>query len=198
VTAGENVQFTVGEIANFDTNDVTSDFTFASDNATDVVDAVTPGRIGFTIAGNRTVTATKISDRSVTLDAAVTVVGDAANPASLNLTAPDLTVNQFDTITLNIDLRDAYGNPLPTGAVVITSDQPTDQIIGNNVTFPHASPHVLTATLGRLSDSLRFEVSAAALASTGSETALPLGAAALLLLLLGATSLLWCRIAIRS
>lgn len=194
VTAGTPQQFTVGEIANFSTVDVTSDFSFASDNP---VDAFTGGQGTFTIAGDRTVTATKVSDSDVTLDAAVSVIADAAQPGSLELTAPDTTANQFETITLNVELEDVYGNPLPTSGVVITSDQPTDVIVGNTVTFPHASPHVLTATLGTLSDSLLIEVSPAALAATGTDPLLPAGLASLLLLL-GVGALLMRRRALSS
>jgi len=88
-------------------------------------------------------------------------------------------------------VRDAYGNQLPSTAVVVTSSVATDVIVGHTVTFPTASPHVITATLGGLSTSLTFQVTAAAvppaiagLASSGVTTG-GLGGVALVLLLGG-------------
>jgi hypothetical protein len=182
VTAGGSQQFLAGSLVNFGVSDETDDFTFTTDVASDTIGA--SGLLGFTEAGDHTVTATYNLDNSVVLESIVTILGAA--PADLELTASDLTVDQGGSVALTVVITDQFGNTLPATGVVITSDHPTDQIVGTNVTFPSASPHILTATLGALSASLLVTVNPAALAATGVDTSVPLGGAAALLLLGGA------------
>ena len=63
------------------------------------------------------------------------------------------------SITLSISGADAYGNVIDlTSQAVFTSDWAVDVIAGNTVTFPHASPHVITATVGSLTGTTTIEV----------------------------------------
>ena len=178
VTAGGSVHFAVEETPG--NTDVTADFTFTSDNAADIV---TDEVVDFTEAGTRTITATLDSDPTVTRTATITVA--AAAPATLTLIASDLSVDQGDTISLDITAEDAYGNDVPTTGVVVTSNYATDVIVGSTVRFPTASTHVITATLGGVSAQVSVAVAPAVanLPRAGTDSATPFGAAAILLLL---------------
>lgn len=71
-----------------------------------------------------------------------------------------ITAQQGTTIRVAATGTDAYGNELATpGDVVLTSSVASDEIHGDTVTFHHASPHVITATVGSVSASLTVEVS---------------------------------------
>lgn len=120
--------------------------------------------------------------------------------ASLTITPSATTVPVGGSVDLVIDAKDASGEPVDASGATITSSVPTDVIDGLTVTFPSASPHVLTATLDGVSASVTIEVTAAAtpagssgagassggarLAETGFDSA-PLTAALALLLVGG-------------
>lgn len=71
-----------------------------------------------------------------------------------------ITAQQGTTIRVAATGTDAYGNELATpGDVVLTSSVASDEIHGDTVTFHHASPHVITATVGSVSASLTVQVS---------------------------------------
>ncbi len=123
-----------------------------------------------------------------------TLAGDttlfaATGPAvDIELSAPSATVTEGDSITFIVTATDQFGNPTDTSGVVLTSSVETDIIDGLTVTFPTASPHVITATLGSLSSSVTVEVlSADLLAESGPSAAGLTSSAALLLIALGAT-----------
>ena len=185
-TAGVDVAFTV---EGFDINDdslgdFTSSAVWTSNDSTAVI---TDGTFHFTKAGLHTATAT-VGTKSDTVN--VTVAADVANDVSLELSAT--TVKQGDSLTFEAWTVDQFGNRITnvSSTVVVTSDQPTDVVTGTTVTFPHASPHVITATLGAFSASVLVQVSPAALAATGVNLMIPL-LLAVALLLLGAALLLW-------
>lgn len=138
--------------------------------------------------------------------AAVTVA-PATRDIELRLSAASATVG--DTIEITVIALDADGAPLGdvSAQVVVTSDQPEDEVTGHQVRFTHASPHVITARYGGLTASATVEVSPAAepepepgpdgqpvpdaggqLGATGAEVVGPLALAALLMLL-GAAAL---------
>ena len=95
------------------------------------------------------------------------------------------------------------GRPVDTSGVVLTSSVSTDVVDGLTVTFPTASPHVITATLGDVSTSLTVHVTPtpaptptpqpgpAGLSTTGTDLLPPLVAG--LLLLLAGAGLVWRR-----
>lgn len=71
-----------------------------------------------------------------------------------------ITAQQGTSIRVAATGTDAYGNELATpGDVVLTSSVASDEIHGDTVTFHHASPHVITATVGSVSASLTVQVS---------------------------------------
>ena len=79
---------------------------------------------------------------------------------ALNLSVPATSVNQGDSLTFEVTATDHTGatvNIDPT-EVVLTSDVATDIIDGLTITFPTASPHTITATLGLASASVTIEV----------------------------------------
>lgn len=130
-------------------------------------------------------------------------------PAATVVATPSATsVPVRGSVDLAVDARDAFGNPIPDAAsrAVVTSDHPRDVIDGTRVTFPSASPHVLTVSVDDASTTVRIEVipdpapAAAApptpLAETGVDGASTTGAAALALAL-GLLVLLGVRIAAR-
>ncbi|MBX3194690.1 MAG: hypothetical protein KF727_06270 [Microbacteriaceae bacterium] len=94
--------------------------------------------------------------------------------STLALTPSDSTPTQGDTISMTVIGADAYGNTLGnlTSFSTFTSDVPTDVIVGNQVTFPHASPHTITATTGGVSQSVVIQVTALAVAGGGGLLAL--------------------------
>lgn len=156
VTAGEPLTFIAsgqdasgnpipGLVASFET----------AQDAGEKADLVDGDTITFYAAGIRTVTAT-IDGISTTVQ--VTVL--PAAPAVLDLSADAVTVARGGSITITVTGTDAFGNSVGdlTDRVAFSSDQPTDVITGNTVTFPHASPHVITATLGALTSSITIEV----------------------------------------
>lgn len=145
-------------------------------------DTVTGLTVSGTAAGVRTITAEAIvGGATVATDTAqLTVV--AAAPASLDLRAPATSVRQGGSLTFIVTAEDAYGNPASTAGVVITSDVATDVVSGLTVSFPHASPHRITATTGQLSASVVVQVlPAAGLGLTGSDPAAAVLAAVALL-----------------
>lgn len=105
----------------------------------------------------------------------------------LELSLSGTTAFVGDTVTLTVEGLDENGDPVGdlSDYVVVTSDQPGDVVDGAEVTFTHASPHVLTATYGTLDASATVEVSprpSPGLASTGlTVSSVPLFAALVLL-----------------
>ena len=163
--------------------DETAATSFSSSDGTDT--PALPSDFGFTIAGTRQISASLYADPLVVGALNVTVVGDTQHPASMTITATTTSIDQFGTVTITVSGLDQYGNVI-TGLeqnAVITSDVPTDVVVGNTITFPHASPHIITATLAGVSTTLLIQVIPAALAATGVEVASLLTPAALLLLL---------------
>jgi YVTN family beta-propeller protein len=102
-----------------------------------------------------------VTDGGATATFTVTITVTHAAAQSLTITPSDATPAQGQTITLTVTALDGYGNTWDvSGTAVITSSVTTDVINGNQVTFPHASPHLLTARLGQVSGSLLLQVSA--------------------------------------
>lgn len=128
-------------------------------------------------------------DLTTTFD--IEVVAGAAT--ALTVTPSAATVPQGGSLTFVVTGEDAYGNPTTTSGVVLTSSVATDVVNGLTVSFPHASPHTITATLGAAIGSVTVQVQPAAvvtppaLGSTGVDSAgmLTLGAGALALLAAG-------------
>jgi len=110
--------------------------------------------------------------------------------ASLRITPSATSVQQGDSVLLQVTGRDEFGNELVIlpGDIAVTSSVPTDVIDGLRVTFPTASPHILTVTVGEVSALVTIEV-VPALAPTGASDVSPLAAIALLMLLLGTASI---------
>lgn len=109
-----------------------------------------------------------------------TVLAPAPPPRTLRLTPSATEVAQGGTLTFTAEGLDGGGNPTGdlTHDVVLSSDVPSDVIDGNTVTFPHASPHTITASFGNLTAQVVIEVIPAAaapdpvdLASTGTDDA---------------------------
>jgi X-Pro dipeptidyl-peptidase len=146
----------------------------------------------------------------------------AERVARIEVTASDTAVMQGDTVRVEVQGFDAEGEELGdvTPWARLTSSVATDVIEGAEVTFPTASPHTLTATVNGVSDSVTVEVSpvlatpaplpvtggdgeatgeAGGLAATGmSAPVLPLTAASVLALLLGAASIVLSRRRLRT
>lgn len=107
----------------------------------------------------------------------------------LTVTGPT-TADQGGSVTLTATALDNSGNPIDvTSAAEFTSSVATDVISGNVVTFPHASPHTITATYRPLPSLPPVAVGAitvevrAMIPPTGVEDPRPaLGATAVLLL----------------
>jgi len=92
-------------------------------------------------------------------------------PVGIRVTVSDSTPDQGDTIQITAFEVDILGGDMAdvSDQVVVTSDNPLDVIAGNRVTFPHASPHVLTITQGAFQSTVTIQVTAlpGALARTG-------------------------------
>ncbi|UFU06248.1 RCC1 domain-containing protein [Ruania halotolerans] len=161
IVAGESVTYAVtgqDEFGN-DLGDLTDTVTI---EVPDDAGADTNGdAITFTTAGTHTITATLDTDPEVATTATVHVT--AAPLAAIELRAPEgLNVDQGESITFAVDGTDAYGNPveIEDDAVELSSDQSSDIVDGLTVTFPEASPHRITATVGTVTDTITVEVTA--------------------------------------
>ncbi|MBC9227070.1 hypothetical protein GL325_12095 [Aeromicrobium sp. 636] len=141
---GETITLTATGTDRFnnDLGDVTGDVTFTSSDPTDVIDG---DEISFTKAGKRTITATHTNGTVATLLVDVAVVLGEVDGMEVGFTG---AARQGDTIVLTVTGTDRFGNDLGdvTDDVTFTSSVPTDVIAGNRITFPHASPHTITAT----------------------------------------------------
>jgi hypothetical protein len=164
--------------------------TYASDDCT------------FTGAGEFSTVGTCTITASVTIGGVASetefVIEVIAGPVdSLTIIASATSVNQGGTLTFQVRGEDALGNPADTSGVVLTSSVPTDVVSGLSVSFPHASPHVITASVGGVSTSVTIEVVPApsALSDTGLDASplLTVGALALALLGIGAGAVMWRR-----
>ena len=94
-----------------------------------------------------------------------------AGPASeLRLSASASSVPQGGSVTFTVTGEDEHGNPADTSGAVLSSSVATDVVDGLTVTFPTASPHVITATLGGLTASVTIEVVPPATTTTSSTT----------------------------
>lgn len=122
-------------------------------------------------------------------------------PVQLAITPSATSVDQGGSLSFSVTGVDAWGTAVDVSDAVLSSSVATDVVDGRVVTFPTASPHTITATLGELSISVTVEVVAAAapaaspadsgaadadaeLAETGVDPALP-GAFSALLVLAG-------------
>lgn len=137
------------------------DLTDAVVTSSEPTDAITGTDIVTTLAGARTITVVAGSE---TTQFELVVIPDVV--AELELDAPDLTVDQGDSLTFTVSGTDRFGNPVlldPT-EVVLSSSVATDVIDGLTVRFPTPSPHVITATVGDVSTSVTVTVTPAAVA----------------------------------
>lgn len=104
--------------------------------------------------------------------------------ALLDVTPSSSTAEVGDTITVNGTAHVPSGATFDvSSALLLSSSVAEDVVSGNTVTFPHASPHVITASYGGISTTFTIEVSSLSLAATGTEQAhWPLGAIAMVML----------------
>lgn len=98
-------------------------------------------------------------------------------PVMAAVASSALQVALGGSINLSMSGLDAYGNVIDlTSQAVFTSDWAVDVISGSTVTFPHASPHVITGRVGALTSTTTIEVisptDAASTAAAGSASAL--------------------------
>lgn len=196
--SGESVTVTATANAPFrGTADVTAEAVLGSTESTDTFDAAT---LFVSSAGTRTVTA---EFDGVTASASLRVTAGPLD--SLSLSAPSATVARGGSMDFEVSGADAAGNAVeidPT-AVVLRSDVSTDVVRGLTVTFPTASPHVITAAVDGIEASVRIEVRPDAapptpgktteLGATGSPTGWGVAGAALALVAAGAVLVLWRR-----
>ncbi|MGI8393119.1 hypothetical protein [Leucobacter sp. W1038] len=184
-TFSVDVRDSNGDVVAADTLDLTSS------NADDRVSGLT---VLTTEAGLRTIT---VSVNNGVLTTTGTLDVAAAPTAEMTLSAPSSSVAQESSLTFTVAAEDAFGYSVDTQGTVLTSSVATDVIDGLTVSFPSASPHVITATLNGVSTTFTVEVVPAAitnssapgsdrLSSTGSTPTGPLGGLALLLLMSGA------------
>lgn len=115
---------------------------------------------------------------------------------TLKIVASSTNASQGETITVSVEGFDSTGGSLGdvTQFATLDSSVLSDIIVGNSITFVHASPHVITATLGTVSANVTVHVSPTggptALSSTGTDSALPLSLVAMLLVACGGLALL--------
>lgn len=156
-----------------------------------------------TRAGDYEVTITATSAAGVA-DVDYTLRVAVGAPVTVTLALPEgANVRQRGSVTLEATATDALGQSYDAaGLVQLSSSVGTDVISGMTVTFPHASPHVITATViadPTVSASILVEVTSVALTSTGLDAA-PLATAlggGILLLLAGLLTLVLRRVSQR-
>ena len=110
--------------------------------------------------------------------------------ATIALSPSATTVMQGGSVTLRLIASDAFGNQidLEPEEITVTSSVSTDVIDGLTVSFPTASPHVLTVSARGVSSQVTIEV-IPALAATGGSDPSDLAPVGLALLALGAIAL---------
>lgn len=116
---------------------------------------------------------------------------------TLTLTTTAGSVRQGGSLTFTVSGADAYGNPVDVSSAHLTSSVPTDVVDGLTVTFPHASPHVITVTVGDVSSSVTIEVIPAALVNAGASVDAGVASLALLSVLIGVSAVTMRRRAAR-
>lgn len=120
--------------------------------------------------------------------------------ATLEIEPSSASVQQGDTITVVVTGFDDGGDPLGdvTAFAALTSSVDTDEIVGPEITFVDASPHVITATLGEATASVSIWVEPApvvepaeidSLGATGATVPVALVALAAVLAVLGVSAL---------
>ncbi|RLP73711.1 hypothetical protein D9V32_14405 [Mycetocola tolaasinivorans] len=111
------------------------------------------------VAGPSTATV-RIDNGVGHVDVELTFAVSAAELARFALSISAEAPQQGDTITVTALGHDDFGNVIAdySDRVTLTSSVDTDIIEGNRVTFRHASPHVITATLDGVSTSILVEV----------------------------------------
>lgn len=159
----------------------------------------------FETAGPCTITASAVVS-GATLEATFDITVAPGALDVLAISPSDSTVDQGGSLEFTVTGADAYGNAVDASAATLSSSVDTDVIAGHTVTFPHASPHTITATLGGVTASTTVEVTPtaalppadpapprpAALPRIGSDISpvTALGTAALLLSAAGVTTLI--------
>ncbi|AWB96382.1 hypothetical protein DCE93_12590 [Agromyces badenianii] len=134
-------------------------YTLGTDAAGDVVDGLT---VTATSSGPRAVFVRSGAQYGVT---ELTVVGD---PVALQITPSAPSVAKGGSLTFTVTGVDDWGTPIDGSAAVLTSSVGTDVVNGQTVTFPTASPHTITATIGGVTASVTVEVVAPATAKGAS------------------------------
>ncbi|MBC9937410.1 MULTISPECIES: hypothetical protein [unclassified Leucobacter] len=167
--------------------DVTDQVTFASSEASDVLDG---DQATVTRAGSRTFTATLRGDAAI--EARAGSIVRAGSLATLTLQASANQVSQGSSVSLTATVEDAYGNTRDVSdEATFTSDHSRDVIDGSTVTFLTASSHVVTAEYGGASASVTIAViptpgaAAPVLSQTGTSSLAPVMIAAALLVIGG-------------
>ncbi|MDH6181498.1 X-Pro dipeptidyl-peptidase [Microbacteriaceae bacterium SG_E_30_P1] len=99
--------------------------------------------------------------------------------ASLEITASSLTVKKGGSVTVSVEGfgPDSESIGDVTELVTLTSSVATDVIDGDTITFPTASAHTITATLGEVRASVVIDVTVEAAQPPASEDAPPAGLA---------------------
>src|SRR5690554_306228 len=134
------------------TVDLSGEFTFTTDaTSADMTD----NEVTFTKPGTWTVTATHdVSGIELTLP--VTAGLDRTTPADITLNLSANTTAVDSTVTFDVTGTDAWGNDLGdlTDLASISSDHPSDAIgPGNSIHLTASKAHLITATIGGVSDS---------------------------------------------
>jgi LPXTG-motif cell wall-anchored protein len=120
-----------------------------------------------------------------TAETEFTLVVTPGATAALEVSVSATQVPQGGSLTFQVQGIDDFDNSTGdlTDDAVVTSDVLTDTVVGNTVTFPHASPHTLTVSYGQLSAHVVIEVvpqavgGGADLAATGVDEGVALGGA---------------------
>jgi len=98
------------------------------------------------------------ADSKLSADTTVFVAQDVA----LTITPSADHVDQGDSLTFTVSGTNHSGDAIATTGATLTSDVATDVITGLTVTFPHASPHQITASFAGITATVLVEVTPAA------------------------------------
>lgn len=156
-TAGTPVTFTVVDTSTTPAADVTTDFTFSSD---DSATAFPDSAVTATLAGTRTITAQHDTLADVTLSTTLTVTPAALDPSTALLSITPAAITAGGSATVIGTGTDAYGNAISdvAGLFSYQSSNPSDTIVGSTVTATAAGTRTITATLGGHSIPLNLDV----------------------------------------
>lgn len=124
------------------------------------LDRVTGELTGTSTVADATTFTVRMDSAAGTSSREFSLIVAPAPVAELTVSSDSITSTVRRSVQISVTGEDAFGNDLGdlVAEAVLTSDKPNDVFSGSRVTFTHAGAHVITATVGEVSGSVRIDV----------------------------------------